>query len=167
MRIKSNPIRSIASDTYSLLPDVGSNYCAEDLILNTLPNPNNDLSNEMDDEDTLEDYDASAAMEFQQPQSQQQQMHTQIVDDLADIEDAILFISIAIQCEGAASNSLPPQKTLQKMGLHTSRQRRAREFLRRTGILRGNLRTYLTDSFDSLGSVSQYLQSIAQGVPAG
>ena len=85
MRIKSNPIRSIASDTYSLLPDVGSNYCAEDLILNTLPNPNNDLSNEMDDEDTLEDYDASAAMEFQQPQSQQQQMHTQIVDDLADM----------------------------------------------------------------------------------
>ncbi len=163
MRIKSFPIRSLGSD-FESLPDIGSNYCAVDLDLNNLPSPNSN-SNTLELDEDFPDPDL--------PPSSSSSSSTSIspppipTDDLSDIDDAILFISIAIQCEGSSSNSLPSQKTLQKLGLHTSRQRRAREFLRRTGILRGNLRTYLTDGFTNLGTVADCLSSLRGGVPGG
>jgi hypothetical protein len=77
---------------------------------------------------------------------------------LEDLGLAHQFIRKAIECSGIDSAKVPSQKQIQKLGMHTTKQQRAREVLRSAGAIVVNFRTELTPRFQTLGDVHGYLE---------
>jgi len=74
-----------------------------------------------------------------------------------DINLANMFIAKAIEVVGRMSKRVPSQKLIQKLGMHTTKQQRAREFLRSIGAITVNFRTELSPSFPNLGDLQHFM----------
>jgi hypothetical protein len=83
-----------------------------------------------------------------------------------DWQAAYKFVEASIQLLGEESNMVPSQKTIQKLGIHPSRQRRARDFLRNAGIITINFRTKLTERCSTLGDVEKALMEMLEDNPS-
>lgn len=75
-----------------------------------------------------------------------------------DVELSDMFIAKAIEVSGKSSKRVPSQKLIQKLGMHTTKQQKAREFLRSIGAITVNFRTELSPDFENLGELQQYLR---------
>jgi hypothetical protein len=77
----------------------------------------------------------------------------------ADVVVAHHFVLKALRCLGAESTEIPTQKQFLKMGMTTTKQQKARRFLRTIGAVVINTRTQISSRFHTLLDILQFLQT--------
>lgn len=78
---------------------------------------------------------------------------------LVDLKYARLFVLKAIEISGEYSCDVPTQKQIQAKGMTTTKQQKARNFLKLIGAIKVSTRTELAPQFPSLGHLKRYLES--------
>jgi hypothetical protein len=76
-----------------------------------------------------------------------------------DLRYAWQFVMKAIMVAGARSSEVPTQKQIQSKGMTTTKQQKARNFLKSIGAITVNTRTELAPRFPTLGDLRVYLES--------
>eukprot|EP00475_Leptophrys_vorax_P027209 TRINITY_DN38795_c0_g1_i1.p1 TRINITY_DN38795_c0_g1~~TRINITY_DN38795_c0_g1_i1.p1 ORF type:complete len:414 (-),score=98.78 TRINITY_DN38795_c0_g1_i1:60-1301(-) len=76
-----------------------------------------------------------------------------------DLRYAWQFVMKAIQVAGSRSSEVPTQKQIQSKGMTTTKQQKARNFLKSIGAITVNTRTELAPRFPTLGDLRVYLES--------
>jgi hypothetical protein len=72
----------------------------------------------------------------------------------------VQFINKAILVLGSESTKVPTQKQIQRQGMTTTKQQKARAFLKQAGTIIVNTRTELSPRFPTLGHVREYLRTL-------
>jgi hypothetical protein len=80
--------------------------------------------------------------------------------NLDDLSLGQLFIAKSIQWNGRLSRIVPTQKEMQRMGLTTTKQQKARDVLREIGVIVITSRTELSPRFNSLMQAQKFLESM-------
>jgi hypothetical protein len=75
----------------------------------------------------------------------------------SDVKCAHEFISRAIMYSGASSSEVPTQKQIQSKGMTTTKQQKARNFLKAIGAVTVSSRTELAFEFPTLGDLQKFL----------
>lgn len=76
-----------------------------------------------------------------------------------DLDLALAFVNNAISCAEGGLNAveMPTQKQIQRSGMTTTRQQRARNFLKSIGAVVVTTRTEIAPNFHNLGSLRDFL----------